>query len=108
MFEIVDGRRTPEHGYTISSPCEPNGSGELIRLCYSWSKTSISLFELTFLSDKHTFRSFFCFNDSSINYYLSTLHTHWNRMVVNKQAVLSILSLRNPSKYETDRAHSSQ
>ena len=36
MFEIVDGRRTtydgrtPEHGYTISSPCEPEGSGELI------------------------------------------------------------------------------
>ena len=34
MFEIVDGRqmddgRTPEHGYTISSPCEPEGSGEL-------------------------------------------------------------------------------
>ena len=25
-----DGRRrTPEHGYTISSPCEPNGSGDL-------------------------------------------------------------------------------
>ena len=37
MFEIVDRRRTdddgrmPEHGYTISSPCEPNGSGELKR-----------------------------------------------------------------------------
>ena len=38
MFEIVngwtDGRTTddgwtPEHGYTISSPCEPNGLGEL-------------------------------------------------------------------------------
>ena len=39
MFEIVEGRRTddgrtddgrtPEHGYTISSPCEPKGSGEL-------------------------------------------------------------------------------
>ena len=33
MFEIVDGRttdgRTPEHGYTISSPCEPKSSGEL-------------------------------------------------------------------------------
>ena len=34
MFEIVNGRRTdakrtPEHGYTISSPCEPEGSGEL-------------------------------------------------------------------------------
>ena len=28
MFEIVD-RRRPEHGYTISSTCEPNGSGEL-------------------------------------------------------------------------------
>ena len=33
MFEIVyDGRRTDGrrlNGYTISSPCEPNGSGEL-------------------------------------------------------------------------------
>ena len=36
MFEIVDDGRqttddgwTPDHGYTISSPCEPNGSGEL-------------------------------------------------------------------------------
>ena len=34
MFKIVDGRRTddgrtPEHGYSISSPCEPEGSGEL-------------------------------------------------------------------------------
>ena len=30
----VDGRtdgRTTEHGYTISSPCEPDGSGELIK-----------------------------------------------------------------------------
>ena len=29
----VDGRRTPDHGYTISSPCEPEGSGELIMCC---------------------------------------------------------------------------
>ena len=36
MFEIVDGRqttegdgRTPEHGYAIRSPCEPEGSCEL-------------------------------------------------------------------------------
>ena len=42
IFEIVDGRtdgrttdgrtddgRTPDHGHPISSPCEPNGSGEL-------------------------------------------------------------------------------
>ena len=27
-----DGRRTPDHGYTISSPCEPKGSGELKRV----------------------------------------------------------------------------
>ena len=26
MFEIVNGR-TPEEGYTISSPCKPEGSG---------------------------------------------------------------------------------
>ena len=25
-----DGDRTPEQGYTISSPCEPDGSSELI------------------------------------------------------------------------------
>ena len=24
-----DRRRTPDHGHPISSPCEPNGSGEL-------------------------------------------------------------------------------
>ena len=32
IFEIVDGRtdgRTSDHGHPISSPCEPNGSGEL-------------------------------------------------------------------------------
>ena len=33
IFEIVDGRtddgRTLDHGHPISSPCEPNGSGEL-------------------------------------------------------------------------------
>ena len=28
-LEIVDGRRTPNHGHPISSLCEPNGSGEL-------------------------------------------------------------------------------
>ena len=28
MFEHC-GQMTPEHGYTISSPCEPDGSGEL-------------------------------------------------------------------------------
>ena len=28
--QTTDDGRTPDHGYTISSPCEPNGSGELI------------------------------------------------------------------------------
>ena len=33
MFEIVDNNdddnNDPEHGYTICSPCEPDGTGEL-------------------------------------------------------------------------------
>ena len=28
--QTTDGRTT-EHGYTISSPCEPDGSGELMK-----------------------------------------------------------------------------
>ena len=29
----MDDGRTTEHGYTISSPCEPDGSGELKKKC---------------------------------------------------------------------------
>ena len=29
----TDNGRTPNHGHPISSPCEPNGSGEL-KMCY--------------------------------------------------------------------------
>ena len=33
MVDDADGRmddgQTPDHGHRISSPCEPNGSGEL-------------------------------------------------------------------------------
>ena len=29
----TDDGRTTEHGYTISSPCEPDGSGELKTRC---------------------------------------------------------------------------
>ena len=45
IFEIVDGRRTdgrrtdgwtPDHGHPISSPCEPNGSGELKKRKFSY------------------------------------------------------------------------
>ena len=35
----TDGRRTPDHGYTISSPCEPKGSGELKMVC--WPKNQL-------------------------------------------------------------------
>ena len=28
-LKMVDDGRTPDHGHPISSPCEPNGSGEL-------------------------------------------------------------------------------
>ena len=28
----TDDGQTTEHGYTISSPCEPDGSGELINM----------------------------------------------------------------------------
>ena len=30
----TDNGRTPDHGHPISSPCEPNGSGELINVPY--------------------------------------------------------------------------
>ena len=36
IFEIVDGR-TPDHGHPISSPCEPNGSGELNTRTKTWA-----------------------------------------------------------------------
>ena len=29
MVDDDDEGRTPDHGHPISSPCEPNGSGEL-------------------------------------------------------------------------------
>ena len=48
MFEIVNRRRrqTPEHGYTISSPCEPDGSGELkIRVSYFLTRNPYMKFQ---------------------------------------------------------------
>ena len=43
---VDDGRtddgRTTEHGYTISSPCEPDGSGELMRLRIEPCKIDLS------------------------------------------------------------------
>ena len=35
----ADGRWTPDHGYTISSPCEPEGSGELILSAWPKNET---------------------------------------------------------------------
>ena len=44
---VDDGRtddgRTTEHGYTISSPCEPDGSGELKRVKYMYQVSEILL-----------------------------------------------------------------
>ena len=41
---VDDGRttdgRTTEHGYTISSPCEPDGSGELTKALISCAVTA--------------------------------------------------------------------
>ena len=34
-----DDGRTPDHGHPISSPCEPNGSGEL-KMCISQVQTA--------------------------------------------------------------------
>ena len=39
---VDDGRRTPDHGHPISSPCEPDGSGELKMGC-SASNQSVKL-----------------------------------------------------------------
>ena len=36
-----DGRRTPDHGHPISSPCEPNGSGELKSVDFCVKKDGI-------------------------------------------------------------------
>ena len=33
---MTDDGRTPDHGHPISSPCEPNGSGELIMEIYMY------------------------------------------------------------------------
>ena len=32
---VDDDGRTPDHGHPISSPCEPNGSGELKRALFN-------------------------------------------------------------------------
>ena len=37
----ADDGRTPEHGYTLSSPCEPSGSGELINLFHNYIKEEL-------------------------------------------------------------------
>ena len=35
----TDDGRTPDHGHPISSPCEPNGSGELKKALISFAVT---------------------------------------------------------------------
>ena len=44
---MVDDGRTTEHGYTISSPCEPDGSGEL-KIRYTPANPSFSIWWVYF------------------------------------------------------------
>ena len=45
MFEIVDGR-TPDHGYTISSCCEPDKSGTFCPWVVSPGRFALGRFAL--------------------------------------------------------------
>ena len=51
---VDDDGRTPDHGHPISSPCEPNGSGELI----THSKEKIFLFLHDQLRNTYSFKCF--------------------------------------------------
>ena len=48
----TDGRRTDgrttEHGYTISSPCEPDGTGELTKVPISFMVTAKMVWAFVF------------------------------------------------------------
>ena len=68
MFEIVDGRqtddgRTPEYEYTISSPCEPEGSGELTTLLSNALMQSENVFEgsIKYIIDIYVFKIYLFF-----------------------------------------------
>ena len=46
MVDDDDGRqRTPDHGHPISSPCEPNGSGELKKALVGQGISEKKIFE---------------------------------------------------------------
>ena len=62
---VDDGRtdgRTPDHGHPISSPCEPNGSGEL----KSHAKTS----EFPVLPERHTIGLILIISSSALKWSL--------------------------------------
>ena len=42
---VDDDGRTPDHGHPISSPCEPNGSGELKMLATTGHNCSVETSE---------------------------------------------------------------
>ena len=46
----TDDRRTPDHGHPISSPCEPNGSGELktTKMIFNLKPITHSMFLVNF------------------------------------------------------------
>ena len=42
--QTTDDGRTPDHGHPISSPCEPNGSGELIKNIIQFSYETFNFY----------------------------------------------------------------
>ena len=60
-YEHCGRRRTLEHGYTISSPCEPEGSGELkqakLVLIVSVPGHKLIAFIFNFVKDDRTYEA---------------------------------------------------
>ena len=73
----TDGRtdgRTPDHGHPISSPCEPNGSGELMMIHVTQLLTgpfieTVRQFEMSSLSGKHVHEMYTLLNPTFIQGY---------------------------------------
>ena len=87
-----DGRHTTDadHGYTISSPCEPNRSGELKikELFFKFSPINllIILYQLTLFEDP----SCYCFQDIMITNFQST---NLQREIIKKKKTFFIFTI---------------
>ena len=79
---VDDGRttdgRTTEHGYTISSPCEPDGSGELKtpkheKDIYSKPKVTYTIFVGSFFGYRLFIKCLICIEVRSITHEVSEI-----------------------------------